>query len=173
MRQFRGKLGIVKQGSRMEIEASDKKRFFKKFSIDHHDECWRWRPPLRHDGYGQMYIRSLNRPVASHRVSYMAYYGEIPDGKCVLHHCDNPACVNPYHLFLGTQLDNIADMNEKGRARGPRGHLAGRAKLKPKDIPKIRELLASGVALRKIGDEYGVSHTCIARIKNSHSWIGY
>src|SRR5687767_4720826 len=78
------------------------------------DGCWLWTASRNAKGYGQiMYQR---RPIHAHRVSWQLANGPIPDGLCVLHRCDNPQCVNPGHLFLGTIVDNNRDMFAKGRA---------------------------------------------------------
>ena len=76
--------------------------------------CWNWTRPLLNKRYGA--ASEGGKSVSSHRLSYRVFIGKIPDGLCVLHSCDNPRCVNPNHLFLGTQEDNILDMRSKGRA---------------------------------------------------------
>lgn len=77
--------------------------------------CWLWRRAKSAHGYGQFHYFMGHKQIAAHRVSWLLAYGEIPEGMCVLHDCDNPVCVNPNHLFLGTQKDNIHDMQYKGR----------------------------------------------------------
>jgi len=78
------------------------------------NECWIWRGYKNRHGYGQMTLRG-GRNEYSHRLSYNLFVGAIPKGKCVLHKCDNPPCINPDHLFLGTRKDNVTDMDKKGR----------------------------------------------------------
>jgi len=82
--------------------------------------CWTWtgaRLPItkRQKGYGTFAISALGRPVNAHRIAYALTYGEVPAGRLVMHRCDNPICVNPAHLMLGTHADNMADMDAKGR----------------------------------------------------------
>lgn len=75
--------------------------------------CWQWKGSSNKDGYGT--TRYMGKSIMAHRLSFLLHGGEIPDGMCVLHSCDNPPCVNPDHLFLGTHQDNMDDMARKGR----------------------------------------------------------
>lgn len=94
------------------------------------DECWTWIGARDANGYGRLSLPGRGT-IGAHRVSWELHRGEIPDGLCVLHRCDNPPCVWPEHLFLGTHADNVADRIAKGRSRYvtgwrvthcPRGH---------------------------------------------------
>lgn len=93
-------------------------RFWAKVHVT--DGCWEWQASTRQSGYGQFYVPGPNGEKLmeqAHRVSYMLTFGDIPDGLHVCHACDNPLCVNPDHLWLGTRNDNMQDMARKGRAR--------------------------------------------------------
>ena len=79
--------------------------------------CWLWLGSVKGGEYGQIRIHCVN--MFAHRVSYEEYVGPIPEETQVLHRCDTPSCINPSHLFLGTQRDNMEDMAAKGRGRGP------------------------------------------------------
>ncbi len=90
--------------------------------------CWNWTGCRNSDGYG--HVKVAGRIVGVHRVSYEAHIGPIPDGQEVCHRCDNPACFNPEHLFLGTHLENVRDMRGKGRAYSQRDPVSFRARLR-------------------------------------------
>lgn len=88
-------------------------RFRSKYRVDKDTGCWNWNRPHPDHGYGQFNLDG--KTLRAHRVSWIIHNGTIPDGLCVLHKCDNPRCVNPSHLFLGTHSDNMIDMWKKGR----------------------------------------------------------
>jgi hypothetical protein len=94
-------------------------RFMKKVDHNHPSGCWQWTAAVDSCGYGQIMVGNkldgTYKLAPAHRVSFELFKGKIPDGYCVCHTCDNPRCVNPDHLFPGTQLDNIRDRDSKGR----------------------------------------------------------
>lgn len=128
--------------------------------------CWLWTGALSTKGYGS--IRRDGRTRTASVLSYQMHRGEIPFGLCVLHRCDIPSCVNPEHLFLGTQKENVEDRDRKGRgAPGLRGEMHPSAKLTAEDVAKIRSSAESSVALGRL---YGVSKTQILRIRKNITW---
>lgn len=154
----------------------DVRRFWAK--VDKTGECWVWRgytsipSPGMSKGYGLVYVpRHLGNYVRAHRAAWRLCRGPIPDGLFVLHHCDNPPCVNPDHLFLGTHADNAKDRTMKGRSRGPRGELSGRTSLTVADVLAIRGRLASGESQSSVAASFSVSASCIAGIGRRQRWV--
>lgn len=96
-----------------------RKLFLKK--VGKTKDCWIWNASQIPTGYGRFKSKTITNSGYAHRASWLIYNGEIPPGMCVLHKCDNPSCVNPKHLFLGTMTDNMRDRDNKGRThRGQR-----------------------------------------------------
>jgi HNH endonuclease len=125
--------------------------------------CWVWKGSKR-NGYGLLCQK--NKTVSAHRVSYEAFCEAIPNGMVVRHSCDNPSCINPDHLSLGTQADNAADRESRHR-RNVCGEMIGTAKLSASDVVAIKASKESGVTLAK---KYGVSPSTISLIKIGKSW---
>ncbi len=127
------------------------------------DSCWLWSGAKNKFGYG---IFNIGRPsFLAHRLMWSKNnQSNIPIGYCVLHSCDNPPCVNPDHLRIGTQIDNIRDRTRKGRSFRSRGELSGMSKLTNNQAKEIRERYNPRVVTRKfLADEYMVS---VGTIKN-------
>jgi hypothetical protein len=97
-------------------------RFFSKFTQRSPTECWPWTATIDRDGYGRMKVGGKSQ--RAHRLAYALRIGPVPDGLSVLHRCDNPCCVNPDHLWVGTSSDNMRDMATKGRGVPPRYNAA-------------------------------------------------
>jgi hypothetical protein len=131
--------------------------------------CWLWTAGRLPRGYGQFDI--AGRKIHAHRLAWEMAHGPIPAGLCCLHRCDTPACVRVAHLFLGTQLQNVTDMVEKGRARGARGARNGSARLTAEQVALIRARAARGpINQRGLAREFGVSHTAIRRLLVGMTW---
>ncbi len=144
-------------------------RFWSK--VEKTDDCWVWKGTLGNTNYGEFIIKKNGKwvPMRPSRLSYLLKYGVLPDDKYVLHTCDTPLCVNPNHLFIGTQKDNIQDALKKGRI--PKGENSYRAKLSEAQIREIRSRYIPRVTTqRQLASEFGVSHTVIGRVINNLSY---
>lgn len=150
------------------IKASIEERFWEK--VKKTETCWIW-SAHRRGNYGRIGKGVTCRDVNAHRVSWEIHNGPIPKGMNVLHRCDNRPCVNPDHLFLGTQADNLNDCVLKGRHGDWRGEKNGRAKLTGKQVREIREkYLPKEVTASKLAKEYGVSRMHIYKILYRTNW---
>lgn len=151
---------------------SIKERFEAKFEEDESSGCWNWTAGKDKDGYGNFGF--AGRKQKAHRVSYQLYIGEIPDGLCVCHKCDNPSCVNPAHLFPGTMADNVRDCINKGRWKSKfpdhSGENNGHVKLAEEDVRTIRTMGADGVRQVDIAREFGVTRSNIYHIVHRLTW---
>lgn len=134
--------------------------------------CWRWVGTKHRQGYGFFWRRDLGRAVLAHRESRRLTH-EDPGQMHVLHRCDNTACVNPAHLFLGTHADNMRDCVSKGRHKIPRvsGARHGGATLNPDDADLIRRLYRCGnFTMKELATRYGVGRMTISRVLNGEHW---
>jgi hypothetical protein len=136
--------------------------------------CWLWDRATFGRGYGSFFV-TKTRPKPwndkAHRASWIIHNGPIPEGMHVLHKCDVPSCVNPDHLFLGTNADNIADRLRKSRPKtGQRGEENHKAKLKANDIAQIRKLYKAGESARSMALDFGVAISTIYAIAERRSW---
>lgn len=151
------------------------------------DGCWEWPKSRMGSGYGQVSNRvgGRNVPAYVHRVAHFIATGSLAIGMDVCHHCDNPACINPAHLFEGTAQDNLQDMSSKGRSnrgkklpkgsdhwsvRNPervRGSSNGNAKLTEAEV---REILASSERGVRLAERFGVTQSLISRIRKGRCW---
>jgi len=127
--------------------------------------CWSWtkQPSRRYPTVmlaGELY--------GVHRLSYIVHNGPIPDGMCVCHHCDNPRCVNPEHLFLGTHRDNMRDMASKDRSG-----FRGQGKLTDDQVREIRAKRSRGIPASWLADEYNISANHIRAIVTYRDRNGY
>jgi hypothetical protein len=133
--------------------------------------CIEWTGPKYPQGYGRA-LRVVGEPeeTRAHRRSWEIANGEIPQGMAVLHRCDNPSCVNPEHLFLGTDADNTRDKYSKRRNVNLAGAEHGRSILAPEDVLRIREAYLFGGGVTAIHKLYGVSKGTVEDIVYRRSW---
>jgi len=133
---------------------------------DDPDSCWPWTGSKHADGYGKLRWHGGN--VLSHRKAYELANGDIPEGLCVRHKCDNRPCCNPAHLEVGTWADNVNDKVSRGRHR--RGENAGTAKLTAANVEEIRRSFRNGTSRYDLAYRFDVSHTQICNIINGKRW---
>lgn len=129
--------------------------------VTKHDanKCWDWKGAICKDGYGKLYDAGNWR--RAHRISYKLFIGPIPEGFLVCHRCDNRICVNPAHLFIGTDEDNMIDKVKKGRHS---------YKLFEKDILEIRKRCSEGGVKTELAKEFGVTAGYIGHIAHRRLW---
>lgn len=152
-------------------------RFWSKVSKT--DSCWLWTGERSQFGHGRFLYNSVR--VGAHRFSYETFVGPIPDGMFVCHKCDVPQCVNPEHLFVGTQKENIQDCVRKGRwvqaklkAQHPewcaRGEQAGNSALKTEQALTALSMLLCGVTLKIVGETFGITQATASQIRSGKTW---
>jgi hypothetical protein len=126
--------------------------------------CWNVTSHIR-SSYGEGYTRAHynGRRDYIHRIFYEIHKGPIPKGMCVCHKCDNPVCINPKHMFLGTLADNVHDAQSKGRIRNS-------PKLNEASVRQIRDMISEGITQREIGAMFGVGFTTICEIAKRRNW---
>ncbi len=159
----------------MRIIGNDQARFDFYASPEALSGCWLWTGALDGHGYGHFWMDG--EIMKAHRASWILHRGAIPDGKWLLHRCDNPACVNPIHLFLGDRTANMRDMAAKGRQvfqvspeRAARGSGVFGSRLEEGQVATIKRELARGVSLARIAREYGVCKATIGHIRSGKNW---
>jgi hypothetical protein len=135
--------------------------------------CWIWKAAKNSSGYGEFTFNGKQQSV--HRIVWQLTHGSIPEGLCILHHCDNPPCVRPDHLFRGTIADNNHDAMAKGRNNCLPPHFSGenhyRARLTTNQVKEIREKRkAMGISFRKLAIQYNVGVTTIRHIIHGETW---
>jgi hypothetical protein len=141
--------------------------FMSRFTIEP-GGCWIWTGCKAGNGYGAIKINQ--KQYGAHQMAYLFFRGPLPKGLMVCHHCDNPLCVNPKHLFLGTALDNVRDMYSKGRQNPPRGS-AGSAILTEEQVLEIRKLASeSGISRSNLAKSFGVKTATIGAVVRRTNW---
>lgn len=148
----------------MELRA----RFERHYARGDEDDCWEWQSSRFHDGYGR--IKVGEKSLRASRVAYELENGAIPSGLSICHTCDNPACVNPRHLFAASHAENMRDRDRKGRI--PRGERRGGAKLTDNDVREMRRLAANGWSQPKLARKFGIcsslTHYILKRTRWAH-----
>lgn len=130
--------------------------------------CWLWTGGKQTSEHGVIFYSKTGRYLA-HRFCFKLMYGDMINEKpCVCHKCDNPSCVNPLHLFLGTITDNNNDRQKKGRT--PKGSKCGASKLNENDVLEIRKLLSLGVNRKEICKKFNIINSTISSIKTKQNW---
>ena len=136
--------------------------------VDRGPGCWGWNGYVDRQGYGRLMIPG--GPTRAHRLSYKFHCGEIPQGKYVLHRCDNRQCTNPEHLYVGDHAQNMVDKKERGRCYTggpPKGEEHKLSKFTNADIALIR---ASALSNQALAQKYDASHSTIGMIKRRETW---
>lgn len=135
--------------------------------VEKTSDCWIWTASRNTSGYGQFSIGGGGYTELAHRVAYKLFVGPIPSGLCVCHSCDNRACVNPDHLWLGTVAQNNLDKLRKGRARSGAGQRNRHARITPDDVMKIR---TDNRAQKEIAASFGISQAQVSKIRRRAVW---
>ncbi|WP_226623135.1 HNH endonuclease [Brucella anthropi] len=145
--------------------------FWRRVDVRGPDECWPWTGYVSAKGYGR--LRVGGRTTHAHRLAFsLTHKRTLGVKEVVCHHCDNPPCCNPAHLFVGSVADNNRDKAQKGRARTARrpGAANPNARLSQADVIDIRSRIARGETNMAISRDYPVSHSMISRIKTGKAW---
>ena len=155
--------------SRTYLHIPLKDRFESKWTPEPNSGCWIWTGCILSNGYGQIHDHQngQNVKLGAHHASWLLHRGKIPSGILVLHKCDTPLCVNPDHLFLGTQKDNAQDRNRKGRNANVKGTRHPLCRLSPEQIVAIR---ADKRVQTIIAKDFGISQSHVSAIKNKRFW---
>lgn len=145
------------------------KERFEKY-IDRSGDCHIWIGCKHSKGYGsfQLGYEHNNKKAYAHRFAYELYIGKIPKGLLILHKCDNPSCVNPAHLFTGTNADNSKDMVSKNRQA--KGSKIASSKLKESIVIKIKSMLEKGITHKIIAEKFKVSRDTVTKINTGKTW---
>lgn len=148
------------------------RRFWEKVDQRGVGDCWPWLGGLGNGGYGKLKLEGTRVDKGAHVIAFELANGPVLEGPFVCHHCDNPPCCNPDHLFAGTCGDNVRDASKKGRLCHSRatGSDNGNAVLTESDVIEIMGLIVSGDTNTSIGRRFGVTHSMISRIKLGLSW---
>ncbi len=154
------------------LSLKERQRFEGQFKRRGIDDCWEWLKSLASHGYGSFKISRNGKKTSlrAHRVAYFLHYGVDPGQLCIMHSCDNRACVNPYHMSLGTSPQNTADRHAKGRDADQKGEKNGSSKLTDKDVREIRQRQNEGETTQSLAMRFNVTSGNINYILRGESW---
>lgn len=156
------------KGKRLDLS----EQFFRHVDKNTANGCWFWTGVKNTAGYGGLQVNG--KRALAHRISYIIHHGAIPEadgfhGNVVCHRCDNPSCVNPEHLFLGSQYANMADRDAKGRRVAPAGESHGMVQLNERDVLSIRDL-AGRYSQKELAKMFSISNSMVSLIVNRKNW---
>jgi hypothetical protein len=164
---LRGAAPRKKRGPYKLRPASD--RFWPK--VDKSGDCWLWLGFIDHAGYGRFRVGGrAGKSERAHRAAWEMTVAPIPAGMELCHHCDNPRCVRPDHMFVGTHAENMADAAAKKRFTSPLGELSGRARFKDGDVLEMHRLHASGLGYRRIAKLVGTTKSTVYYVLTGRRW---
>lgn len=146
----------------------DKIRFATKVLSLDVTSCWPWQAHVNEWGYGDFWVQG--QMVLAHRFAYFNHHGMLDDSLLICHTCDNPACCNPHHMYLGTDADNNRDKHERGRANTPKGEDNKQSRLTENQVRIIFRRANEGESCDALAKEYGVSRQSIWGIKTKRKW---
>jgi hypothetical protein len=158
--------GCLRSTHRETYKEDSKKRFLEKIKIK--NECWEWIRRKHRQGYGQFGYK--RKYMLAHRASWILFKGDIPENMSICHKCDNPSCVNPEHLFIGTHADNMIDAFMKNR-KSTKGYKHPRSKVTNETIEKIFKLRAKGMTQLAIGLICGICQHMVSKILRKKHWL--
>lgn len=154
-------------GSTEDLEEG-RRRFWERVEIGKPDDCWNWKLSLS-GGYGCAYV--FGPQIKAHRIAFWLAFGFDAGPWCVCHKCDNPACCNPSHFFLGNQLDNMRDCKSKNRHAKMKGERNGNSKLTNAQVMKIRKRYKyRKYSFKKVAGDFGISPTLVRCIVSGVNW---
>lgn len=151
-------------------------RFWNKVRKAGPDECWQWTGAVNPDGYGFIYAGKAYAPnvrfIRAHRLSWEMHNGPVPDGLAVLHHCDNPLCVNPAHLYAGTQSQNCHDraVRRRGKEHRQHGEANDNAKITEAEVIAILALLKAGKSQTVVAKLFGLTQPYVSKLSRGQYW---
>lgn len=159
-----------KAHNNMTVECSIKCKILNRHKVV--DGCWIWQGKLNNSGYGcfSELINEEKQELRSHRESYKIFKGEIPEGMLVCHTCDNPACCNPEHLWLGTNKENQQDSLKKGRRLNSKQRAIVAGKMTEEEVQELRELYKNGISRKELQEKFKLSQSHVTGIINYKYW---